>query len=147
VPRIRSWQVTVPARPESIEAIHELVMALREDQPQLPDRDMLRLETAVIETAENIVEHATAGRTGVREVSIDVTLTATHDRIAACLRDDGSAATIDLAGAQMPDEMAEAGRGLALMRALTDEVSYERSGLANIWTLTCLRSDREGAAG
>lgn len=47
----------------------------------------------------------------------------------------------------MPDEMAEAGRGLALMRALTDEVSYQRSGPANIWTLTCLRSDRDSAAG
>jgi len=38
--------------------------------------------------------------------------------------------------------MAEYGRGIALTRALVDEVIYERSGSANIWTVTCQRSDR-----
>src|SRR5882757_3706193 len=140
-PMCRSRQLTVPARPENIAAVHDLIASLWAQRPGLPAGDRLRFETAVIEVANNIVEHATARLAGVPEVTIELTLTATADRVTARFRDDGGPAQIDLA-LRMPDVMAEYGRGIALTRALVDEVIYERSGSANIWTVTCQRSDR-----
>ena len=99
----------------------------------------MRFETAVIEIANNIVTHAAYGLSS--EVTIELTLTATPDSVTACFRDDGGAAELDLASARMPDTTAESGRGLALTRALADDLTYERVGSANIWTLTCRRAD------
>ena len=141
-PMRRSRQLTVPARPENIDAVHDLIASLWAQRPGLPAENRLRFETAVIEVANNIVEHATARLAGAPEVTIELTLTATADRVTARFRDDGAPAEIDLAGSRMPDVMAEYGRGIALTRALVDEVIYERSGSANIWTVTCQRSDR-----
>jgi serine/threonine-protein kinase RsbW len=98
----------------------------------------------VIEIAGNIVTHAVAGRPGGGEgprITIDQTLTADPGSATARFRDDGGAARLDLSAAQMPDTMAESGRGLALTRALADDLSYHRAGSANIWTLTCRRAD------
>jgi len=138
-----SCQLTAPARPGSIEAVHDLIASLWTRQPQLSDLDRIRFEAAVIEVAANIVEHTTVALYGALEVTIELTLVAGPERITAQFRDDGNAADVDLSSAGMPDEMAENGRGLALARAMTDEVTYQRAGARNVWTLTCLRSDPE----
>lgn len=130
-PRLAQWGTGLVDRYSGVES-----------RPGLPAEDRLRFETAVIEVANNIVEYATARLADVPEVTIELTLTATADRVTAHFRDDGGPADIDLAGSRMPDVMAEYGRGIALTRALVDEVIYERSGSANIWTVTCQRSDR-----
>jgi serine/threonine-protein kinase RsbW len=119
--------------------IHDLVEALWAGQERFPAADRMRFETAVIEVAGNIVTHVTAGSSGP-EVTVELTLTATPDSATACFRDDGGAAKLNLAGARMPDTMAEHGRGLALTRALADDLTYERAGPANVWTVTCRRA-------
>jgi serine/threonine-protein kinase RsbW len=134
-------RLTVPARPASLDEIHDLVESLWAEQPGFPAADRLRFETAVVEVAGNIVTHAVAGRPGEPAVTIELTLTADPDSATARFRDDGGAAHLDLAAAEMPDTMAESGRGLALTRALSDDLAYERAGPANIWTLTCRRAD------
>jgi serine/threonine-protein kinase RsbW len=131
----------VPARPDGIDAIHELIESLWAQQPQLSDRDRMRFETAVIEVATNIIEHATKGLPKPNKVTIDLQLIAGPDRITARFRDDGSEAKVDLSDVQMPDATAEVGRGIALARALVDDVTYRRSASTNIWTVTCLRTD------
>jgi serine/threonine-protein kinase RsbW len=137
-----SCQLTIPAQPDSLDEIHDLVAALWAGQDRFPAADRLRFETAVIEVAGNIVTHAVAGLPSGSEVTVELTLTATPGSATACFRDDGGAAGLDLAAAPMPDTMAESGRGLALTRALADDVTYERVGSANIWTLTCRSSGR-----
>jgi serine/threonine-protein kinase RsbW len=86
--------------------------------------------------AGNIVTHAVAGRPSRAEMTVELTLTATPEVATACFRDGGGAAALDLAAARMPDTMAESGRGLALTRALADDVTYQRAGSANVWTIT-----------
>jgi serine/threonine-protein kinase RsbW len=137
-----SRQLTIPARTDSLDEIHDLVESLWAGQDRFPAADRLRFETAVIEVAGNIVTHAAAGVPGGPEVTVELTLTATPVSATACFRDDGGAAELDLAAAPMPDTLAESGRGLALTRALADDVTYERVGSANIWTLTCRTSRR-----
>ena len=140
-------QLTIRAQLASLEEIHDLVASLWERQPRFPAADRLRFETAVIEVAGNIVTHAAAGRSSGREVTVELTLTASPDSATACFRDDGGVAELDLASERMPDALAECGRGIALTRALADDLTYERSGSANIWTLTCRRADPGESAG
>jgi len=136
---MHTCQLTVPARPASLDQIHDLLDSLWSEQERFPDADRLRFETAVIEVAGNIVTHAAAAaRPG--EVTVELTLSASPDEATARFCDDGGAAELDLARVRMPDTMAESGRGLALTRALTDDLTYQRVGSANIWTLTCRRS-------
>jgi serine/threonine-protein kinase RsbW len=101
----------------------------------------MRFETAVIEVATNIIEHATKGVPKQNEVTIELTLIAGSGRITARFRDDGSEPKVDLSDLQMPDATADAGRGIVLARALVDDVTYRRSASTNIWTVTCLRTD------
>ena len=138
-------ELTVSARPEGIEAIHDLVQSLWLQGPTISATDRMRFETAVIEVASNIVKHATAGAPGPEEVTIELMLMAEPDRVTARFCDDGSAAEVDLALTQMPDTTAEFGRGIALAQVLVDDLTYERSVCSNIWTLTCLRAGTPGA--
>ncbi len=133
-------RLTAPARPGSIESVHELIASLWTQRPELSATDRIRFEAAVIEVASNIVKHTTVAVGGGPEVIIELTLVARPDRITAQFRDDGNAANVDLGIAEFPDETSENGRGLALARAMTDAASYERSGSRNIWTLICLRT-------
>ena len=127
----------MPARPESIEAVHDLIAALWAYQPQLSAADRVRFEAAVIEIASNIVKHATAWNPNQEEVAIELTLTAGPDRITARFQDDGGVIGFDpSATAQMPDEIAEDGRGIALTQALVEHLSYERADATNVWTLS-----------
>jgi serine/threonine-protein kinase RsbW len=131
--------LTIPAQPDSVDEIHDLIESLWAGQPLFPPADRLRFETAVIEVAGNIVTHAAAGRSGHPEMTVELTLTVTPEVATACFRDNGGAAAasgLDLAAARMPDTMAESGRGLALTRALADDVTYQRAGSANVWTIT-----------
>jgi serine/threonine-protein kinase RsbW len=139
-------QLTIPAQLASLEEIHDLVASLWERQTRFPPADRLRFETAVIEVAGNIVAHAAAGQSGGREVTVELALTVSPESATACFHDDGGAAELDLASARMPDTLAECGRGIALTRALADDLTYERSRSANIWTLTCRRADPGGTA-
>jgi serine/threonine-protein kinase RsbW len=135
----QTCRITVPARPDSLDEIHDLVESLWTGQEGFPQADRLRFETAVIEVAGNIVTHAVTRP----EMTVELTLTATPEAATTRFRDDGGAARLDLAAARMPDTMAESGRGLALTRALADDVTYERVGSATVWTLTCLRRQQD----
>lgn len=131
-------KLTVPGRPASLHEIHDTIQSLWAEHAGFPAADRMRFETAVIEVAGNIVIHAGEGL--AREVAIELTLTFSPDSVTACFRDDGGAAELDLASTQMPDTTAEFGRGLALTRALADDLAYERVGATNVWTLTCRRA-------
>ena len=40
----------------------------------------------------------------------------------------------------MPEELAESGRGIALIQALVDELEYVRSGSSNHWRISRSRT-------
>ena len=124
-------RLAICARPQCLERVHELLTALWLDTPHVAAADRIAFETAVAEVAANIVEHAGAGA----QVELDLVVAAHDDRMEACFRDTGRAADVDVASAEMPDDLAETGRGLPLARAAAD-VSYERAGAVNRWRVT-----------
>lgn len=125
---------------EALELVHDLVARLCDSAPtEMLDR--VRFETAVIEIANNILEHSRRNDPPSDEPrSFDIVLRGRTDELTAEFRDDGKPAVIDFAAISMPDEDAEAGRGLALALATVDEVTYEHREGLNIWRIVCRRS-------
>jgi serine/threonine-protein kinase RsbW len=133
-------QLTVPACPSSIDAIHDLVASMMQQPPPLSAQDQIRCQLAVMEIASNVIAHAVPPPPGGTGVTIQITITFA-DRITARFRDNATPAQIDLLAVRMPDELAEQGRGIAITQTLGDELDYQRSGSANVWTLTCHYQD------
>jgi serine/threonine-protein kinase RsbW len=128
------------ARPEAIEAVHTHLDALWQDTPFVPEVDRMRLTTAVVETACNVLQHAVPESTFSVELGVDI-----------CVRETSLTAKVSAFGAadpafggtdpQMPDGEAESGRGLALIRALVTTVMFIRQDGTNTWELTLARGE------
>jgi anti-sigma regulatory factor (Ser/Thr protein kinase) len=131
----RSWKpehsLTAPAEPGSLEQVHALLQALWAEYNDVTPADRVLFETAVIEIAGNIAQHAPDG------VSLQFTLNlwVRPDRVEAEFRDHGRHVDIDLGAIALPDDSAESGRGLAMARAAVDELQYRRDGSTNHWCI------------
>lgn len=118
------------AAPECLDLVHDMLAELWAGAPDVDDGDRMLFELAVVEIAGNIVEHA-----GPRPVRCAVDLAVHADRLEATFHDTGDDAGVDVDAARLPDAMAEAGRGLAMVRAAVDEVRHERVAGGNRWSL------------
>lgn len=117
--------------PNALTAIADAVMAAWAWNPWIPEMIRRQVDIAVAEIAANIVEHA--GRVHAATVEMQMKLHPDHVEIA--FTDNGVRADVDLGGAQMPDELAESGRGLPIAKAVLADLAYHRSELGNHWTL------------
>lgn len=118
-----------PADPGCIDRIHHLVHHLWSELDDAAQSDRDRFETAVIEVAGNVVEHAGP------QVRLRLRLTAHPDRVEADLRDDGAGLEQPDVVGRPVDRLAEHGRGIALARAAVDELAYERVEATNCWRI------------
>lgn len=137
--------LSVPARPESIELVHPALEQLWSTHGEVPLRDRVRFETAVIEIFANVVEHAfraDGDHTLDDGRRLDLTLCTDRDEVEAIFTDNGQPVELDLSEVTMPTDLVESGRGLAMAIAALDHLSYERTGGCNRWRLAC----RLGAA-
>jgi serine/threonine-protein kinase RsbW len=131
------YRVSGLAVPESLELLHDLLDRVRADQPELDETDLSMLETAVVEIHGNVVEHGRPPGQVVYAFELEVHA----DRLVGMLADTGSASP-DLSQLdELPDLMAEGGRGLWLAKATLDDLEYARAGQRNTWRLTRRRSD------
>jgi anti-sigma regulatory factor (Ser/Thr protein kinase) len=106
------------------------------DRERLADGPRRRILTAFDEILSNVVRHGRPDGTGVIEITID----RNGDQVRATVADNGRA--FDPLAAPLPDTSAglearvPGGLGIALVRALTDEVRYERRDDRNRLSLT-----------
>jgi serine/threonine-protein kinase RsbW len=132
-------ELSLPARPESLDLVHPALDQLWSLNDSVPPRDRFRFETAVVEVFANIVEHAfhadeVAEASGRR---LDLVLAVRSGAVEADFSDNGRPVALDLSNVTMPDPDAEEGRGLAMAIASLDDLSYERSEGRNRWRLVC----------
>ncbi|MFC5931640.1 ATP-binding protein [Cryobacterium melibiosiphilum] len=119
--------------PGDVNDVHDFVVAELNRHPDLNTIDRMAFVTALIELATNVIQHAD---TGVG-VTCTLSLRISHDRIEAQLSDTAEDRGIKLVAREMPDdELAESGRGIALIHALVDNFHYERVGDRNLWSIT-----------
>lgn len=120
------------AEPGWLDEVHDALARLWGASPGVPELDRVRFETAVIEIATNIVRHTTPVGDGPVEAS--VLLQSRPPRLEAELSDDGAPVRVDLDPAPV-DDLAESGRGIALVLRAVDSLSLAREGSRNTWRL------------
>jgi serine/threonine-protein kinase RsbW len=125
-------ELTAPAEPESLELVHSLLGEFWTLSEDIGLHERIRFETAIMEIANNIAEYA-----GTDEFTL--VLTDTGGEIEALFRDAGPPIAFDPTRRQLPDDMAESGRGIALACAAVDEVHYSHENHQNLWRLTLRR--------
>ena len=124
-----SYRLAGLAVPEELDRLHGLLEQVAAEHPELPSQDVMMLETAVMEIANNVIEHGRpSGRvTWTFEVEVGPALVAR-------LRDSGEQ-YLGTLRTDLPDPLAEDGRGLALAGRAVDELTYDRDGEVNVWTM------------
>jgi serine/threonine-protein kinase RsbW len=130
--------IRYPGTPTCLEVVQDALVELWTDADDVGPTDRMLFETALIEIIGNLVEHARTP--GGLPVDVHMQIFVHPDRVEARMRDNGVPAPVDSAGAVMPDEFAEGGRGLALAAAVTDLVHVREDG-GNTWTIVRHRSD------
>jgi len=123
------YRVDTLAVPETLNLLHDLLDRVRADHPDVERTDLMMFETAVIEIANNVVEHGRPPGTIRYSFTLDVE---TH-RLLGHLRDGGP--PLPESDRVMPDTDSENGRGLALARVALDDLEYERVDDHNEWTM------------
>lgn len=124
------------ALPSCLDAVHALLAELWADAPDVGEGDRARLTIAVAELVGNVVEHGRTAGGGAPRLALEVD--AEDARLLAVLEDDGVG--YPPRGDLPADELAESGRGLALVYAALDEVGYERRDGGNHWHLVLRRA-------
>jgi len=127
----RRHEVELHSPPDDVDDVHALLGQVWAENPQVAPMERFRFETALVELSGNVFEHADEG-TGLR---CTLTVTVCTDRLTAVVVDTGRPLDGDIHRTDMPDELAESGRGLPLIQALVDEFSYEREHGTNRWRL------------
>lgn len=137
----RELSMRFSSPPTDVDAVHDFLEGIWQADPNIDEMDKMAFETALIELASNVIQHADTGDgvTCVMSVSSD------EGVLRAQFSDTAEAGGFKMRTATMPDELAESGRGLAFMQMLVDEVSYERVDGRNVWSLTKKRT-AEGSA-
>jgi serine/threonine-protein kinase RsbW len=117
--------------PQDVTAVHEFLAAVWGDDASVSDDERMALELALVELTSNVIEHAGIGEGVTCRLVLDVGA----DAISARLSDTAEPGDVTLSDRAMPDEMAEGGRGLALVQMLVDHLGYERVDGTNVWTI------------
>ncbi|MGZ4451847.1 MAG: ATP-binding protein [Nocardioides sp.] len=129
-------RVSVPARLPSLDLVQPALERLWQTHEEVPLRERMRLETAVVEIFVNIVQHAYRADSAQQDARrLELVLAADEAGLEATFVDNGEPAEIDLSRVTMPDSDSESGRGLAMAIAALDDLRYERTGGRNRWHL------------
>ena len=121
----RSIRLTIPARPEYITLGRLALTAIAGLRP-VSDETLHDLKLALTEACTNSVKHAYNG--GNREGSVDIVYELLPDRLAIEVGDAGTGFEPHELAADGGD-LSEGGLGIAIIRAVTDEVEIaEREG-------------------
>ncbi len=127
---IYTRELTVP--PDDIFDVHEFLRTIWEEKSSLSEPDRYSIETAIIELTTNIFQYSeVTGR-----IACKIVIEIEGGKVLVTVTDNGELAVLELDEHLMPDEFSESGRGIALIRALVDDFSFDTTGNKNQWRLS-----------
>jgi serine/threonine-protein kinase RsbW len=116
-PAERSVRLIIPAKAEYITLGRLALTAIARVRP-LSEETLSDLKLALTEACTNSVRHAYEGRTGVVEIVYHLE----PDRLVVEVTDDGAGFSVDDVDTTDNGDLSEGGLGIAIIRALADEV-------------------------
>ena len=117
-PHDRFVRLTIPAKAEYITLGRLALTAIARVRPLTPET-LSDLKLALTEACTNSVRHAyQEGRSGTVEIVYQIE----PDRLVVEVIDDGAGFAPDEAGSSGNGDLSEGGLGIAIIRAVTDEV-------------------------
>jgi len=126
------FQASLSDLGEGLDVLHQSLERLRLAIGRgADDMSLILFETALGEIGGNVLTH---GRPRGTTRPVEYALRLHNGEIVASLTDSGPPVHEHL-GREMPDPEHEDGRGLAMARAVLDELGYERDGDLNRWRL------------
>ena len=117
----RSVRLTIPARPEYITLGRLALTALAGVRP-VSDEALHDLKLALTEACTNSVKHAYEDG---GEGTVDILYELQPDRLAVEVGDAGAGFELQESGGANGEVLSEGGLGIAIIRAVTDEVEIE----------------------
>lgn len=136
--RMQMHELHVCVDPDCLRKVHSLLAAMWSTSTDISELDRMMFETAVMEIAANIVQHAP----DKDPTKCNLILEVYPERLYAQFKDDGRMVVVNINAAEMPHALAESGRGLAIAKAAVDVLEYERHNGDNIWKLSRTRTTR-----
>jgi serine/threonine-protein kinase RsbW len=91
----------------------------------------MAFETALVELVGNVIQHADDGA----GITCRLTVREDHGDLMASITDSAEPGGFTLSRREMPDALAESGRGLALVQLLVDDLHYEQLDGHNHWII------------
>ena len=114
-------RLTMPAKAEYLILVRLALAGIAREMP-MSESTLADLKLAVTEVCANVVRHAYAGEPGEVRVTFDVT----PDALQVAVEDDGHGLVgLEEVPEVRLDEPAEAGMGLAIIRAVVDDLAVE----------------------
>jgi serine/threonine-protein kinase RsbW len=114
----RQVRLTIPARPEYI-TLGRLALTGLSGLREFSDELLADLKLALTEACSNSVRHAYSGGDGLVEIVYDLQ----PDKLVIEVTDEGEGFDPDEADGA-PDDLSEGGLGIAIIRAIADEVEF-----------------------
>jgi serine/threonine-protein kinase RsbW len=124
-------RVVFDSPPATVDDIHRVLEEFWQKAPGIDLVDRLSFETALIELSSNVIRHADDGH----GLSCELEISCTEDALTAELQDTGRPGGLYESAPDMPDVDSESGRGLPIIHALVNAVTYERISGYNRWYL------------
>ena len=141
MPEVVARSLRLSSPPDTVDTVQDLLATIWAQTPGLDDDDRMAAELSIVELAANVIEHANRGA----DITFSLSIVVLDDRIEATVTDSGDVEHVPLGNRTMPDAYAERGRGLPLMRMLSDSVEHRRVEGVNHWTV--VRARRAEAPG
>ena len=128
--------LTAAVEPASLDRVHALLETVWAAHEDVGPADRMAFAIAVTEVAGNIIAHSDGGQA----LSFCVRVRVGTEHLEAEFEDPGQRVAVDLSAVEMPEGLAESGRGLALALRCVDQLEYRRVGELNHWRMVRRRA-------
>jgi serine/threonine-protein kinase RsbW len=133
-PSVTEYTAVIRSPPATVDDAHDFLEAVWTERSDVTAEERMVLETALSELVTNAIQNNPA-----REVQCEVLLHIADDELVLETTYVGEK-LMELPPAEMPEDTAEHGRGLALIRMIVDSLTYRHDGSRNIWRVRRSRS-------